>query len=370
MAKIGILGADWPGIVGAEDKAMKAASRREMLDAICGAKLQDGTTFDGSSLILLPYDPKAERDVLGDLALGASSDQINAAADELGVRKIKAGPLVSPSWGDPCCPFGDKSQQIAFTRAFRQSCEIGVALKERGVRTSNIIRLDTGTNRLNALASSAGAFLRAVKTFRECAYIARDHDQRLAFEPEPPWTFMGTLFEVLQFLGEIGNEDVVGIQLDTAHAIHLALGTANPAHRILPVEWTPTKPTEAEALAEWTATLDAGWAMLVDRLGSRVIDLHLAQSNGTIYGGGDHPATGRHCAVNDPTGIVELSKVAKMWLCDKSGQPHGRIHDMSFDGCMIGEAQDRHSLVTAVSFWKDVLKALDDARDFCGYTAI
>lgn len=355
---------DWLRLVGVEDDDMDYVDLETMIKVIGSIDLS-GRRFDGMCFLLREDQPN--EDVF--LGLKCTDAQYGATTDLLRDQKLKSSVLVSPSWGDHCCPFAvEQGPRDQFVANFEQSCDLSLRLESDGLGISDLIRLDTGTDHLKVADDEVdGAYGRLSETFLRCDEIAVAKKRRAAVESEPPWFGINTLKNLKRFFQALKAAKALGLQVDLAHFIHVLLGTANPEHALLPPDWSWKRPTDDSA-AQWDATLIAAWQECVDAFGALMIDLHVAQSDATQYGGGTHPKTGRHCDTEDPNGVIDLLGISKMWLCDASGAPNGRINGITFDGCMIGEAKDRAPLLSGKPFWTRVLKALVNVQTGCGYS--
>ena len=87
----------------------------------------------------------------------------------------------------------------------------------------------------------------------------------------------------------------------------------------------------------------------------------VAQNDGTVFGSGAHDKTGRHCLPKDPNGKLDITKYAKFWLME-DGKPTRRFNHLCWDGCMFP-----NSAMTNPQTWNDVLGAMKNVRDACGW---
>lgn len=360
---LGLHGSDWPGVVGSQDKKMKVVPMAEMVTAMAAAR-HGSNRINGVDLIC------AARTSDAPIFLGPDMKQaqFDAAVNHIGGYGLKVGTLVSPSWDEGCRPFGTRAQCQRFVDNVTETARIGDRLDRAGIRRGNLVRIDSGTecNHPSWTDNPEQAFETLIATLKRAASAASASGQQLVFEPEAPWPAMNTLAAVERVLREVPN---IGLQLDMAHFLHLLSGTAGPEGRELPLDWSWTRPSDLQLAQAWDLELEGAWTRCAARVGKRVKDLHVAQSNGSIHGGGDHPPTGRHCHPLDRTGVVDVSKVAKLFLTD-GGVPHGRLLNMTWDGCLIGEPEDRYALLTSGEFWNAVLVKMVEARDAAGYAPI
>jgi hypothetical protein len=103
------------------------------------------------------------------------------------------------------------------------------------------------------------------------------------------------------------------------------LGYNAPEDRLLPENY------------DWTdrSELDAALATVIDALRPWMIDMHVAQNDGTVFGSGTHDKTGRHCLPGDPNGKLDVTAVAGMWLRGPGGEPTRAVQHLCWDGCMF-----------------------------------
>ena len=347
---------EWPRVVG-----VNSVSCQQILDAICSAKVDD-VGFDGIDFLV---GDNAGGDPIA-IGLDMSDAQVQTLSGYLSANAKRMGALVSPSWGPDRVPFGDAGQRDLFVKRFKATCELGNRFADLGLRRSDIIRIDSGTQCDSPLAQDPGAFGRLVLTMQQCAEIARDHGQRVAFEPEAPWTFMNTLPAVTRLLDAVGHPEHCGVQVDLAHFVHLIAGTADSSTRLVPENWKWTGPDDPSGLAAWTQARDEAWAQCRRAVGNRLFDLHICQSDATVYGDGTHPATGRHCAPDDLRGVLDVVPLACQWLTN-DGTPHGLLKTVTWDGCMIGTDETRPKILQSTDFWTNVLKLMIKVRNASGY---
>lgn len=362
--KLSLNASDWPGVVGAEDPKMTAVPMEEMVSAIGSARVGNAR-FDGIDLILAA--PTSDAEIF--LGPGMTPAQYEAALDHLRGNGLLVGALVSPSWGEACRPFGTAAQCAEFVNNVAATAAIGMRLERSGMRVpgSSLIRVDSGTQCTDPSCRNMDkVFERLVETLTRATKAARAYGQQLVFEPEAPWPWMNTIPAVERLLSAVPD---IGVQVDLAHFLHLLCGTADRSTSILPADWSWTRPTETEAATSWDSELERAWKRVATKFGDRVLDLHVSQSNGTVFGGGDHPPTGRHCHPADPTGVIDVPAVAKLFLTS-NGEPHGRLSSITWDGCMIGQPEDRATLLRSTEFWNAVLAMMIKVRDNAGYAPL
>jgi hypothetical protein len=159
---------------------------------------------------------------------------------------------------------------------------------------------------------------------------------------------------MVQLLEMVDMPGTVGFQADMAHTLLYTMGYNAPEDAILPenFDWKDQSELD-EALKKLTAALRP-WTL----------DFHVAQNNATVHGSGTHDKTGRHCLANDPTGKLDIPKVAGYWLRDESGQPTKAVQHICWDGCMFP-----NDVMMKPETWNNILAAMIKVRDQHGWSA-
>lgn len=333
----------WPGLVGKGPDSEPLIDLDTMLDLTVNAEV-DGQKFDGVDLFLCaPH-----------VAIDSSADEIRTLADKIGTRGLAVGSLVAPVWGPAGggSAMGSADEVQSFLTQVRKSCEIAKLLRESGVRSYGIIRIDSATGNEQWAADPAGNQRKIADTFRQACDIAADYGEKLAAEGEVCWGGMHGWKNMVQLL-EMVDKPNMGFQADMAHTLLYLLGVNAPEQRILPQDF------------EWsdTATLQAGLRTLTAALRPWTIDFHVAQNDGTVHGSGTHDKTGRHCQAVDPNGKLDIARDAGHWLRDASGELTRTIRHLCWDGCMFS-----NEVMLRQQTWNDILAAMLCVRAAHGWS--
>jgi len=77
------------------------------------------------------------------------------------------------------------------------------------------------------------------------------------------------------------------------------------------------------------------YATMTNELRPWTLDFHIAQTDGTVFGTGNHDKTGRHCPADDVGGKLDVPRCAAYWLLEPDGSPRDEIEHLCWDGCMF-----------------------------------
>ena len=249
---------------------------------------------------------------------------------------------------------GSDDDRQKFLDQVRKGCRIARKLRELGVRSYGVVRIDSaagvsGWSQGDCNANSK----RIAETFRQACTIAEDFGERLAAEGEICWGGMHSWRRMIQLLEMVGRPQTLGFQADMAHTLLYVLGYNAPEDAILPQNF------------DWkdTARLDAALQQLTAALRPWTIDFHVAQNDATVFGSGSHDKTGRHCLPNDPNGKLDIVKVAGYWLRDADGNLTKNVQHICWDGCMFP-----NKTMMNPQTWKDILGAMVKVRDAHGWS--
>lgn len=333
----------WPGLVGKGAGSEPAIDLETMLD-LTAAAVVDGVRFDGVDLFAA--SPHVDID--------SSRHDLERLAERISRRGLVVGSLVAPVW-EPTgggSAMGSEEERKRFLTQVQKACAMGRTLRDLGIRSYGVIRIDSATSPAAWAADPAGNTRRIAETFRQACAIAEDYGERLACEGEICWGGMHGWKYMVELLEMVDRPATLGFQADMAHTLLYALGCNAPENRLLPpdFDWSSEEVlmdalrTIASALRPWT------------------IDFHVAQNDGTVHGTGSHDKTGRHCPVNDPHGRMDIVKVAGLWMRDQNGVPTQAFRHICWDGCMFPNA-----LMLAPETWRDVLRTLIAVRDAHGW---
>jgi len=333
----------WPGLVGKGPDSEPPIDLDTMLDLTEAAEV-DGQTFDGVDLFLA--DPHTSID--------ASDDDIKALADNIGGRDLVIGSAVAPVWppvgGGAAMGSAEERQQ--FVTMVDKACGIMAKLRDLGVRSYGVVRIDSASGVEDWAADPAANSKLIAETFAAACDVAEGHGERLAVEGEICWGGMHSWKHMVDLLEAVGRPDTLGFQADMAHTLLYTMGYNAPGHRLLPDnhDWAD-RGALREALIKVT-----------DALRPWTIDFHVAQNDGTVKGSGSHDKTGRHCMVGDPNGRLDITEDAGLWLRGADGQPTRAMRHICWDGCMFPNAD-----MMKASTWTDVLGAMIKVRDAHGW---
>lgn len=327
----------WPGLVGKEPGTdHPPISLERMLDLTANARFED-QRFDGVDLFLFhPHtDPYA------------SESDLRRMADAIAARGLAVGSLVAPVWpgtvGDSA--MGSIEQRARFVDAVRAACRIARILNDHGVRRCGVIRIDSATPTKAAAKNERKAIKRIAATFREAGAVAAGHGERLAAEGEVCWAGMHSWSAMVDVLEEVDMPGTVGFQADLAHTYLYLLGVNSPSTALLRSK-------------HGARSFERAYDKLLDALRPWTIDVHVAQSDGTVHGTGSHDKTGRHCVADDPNGKLDIPACAKRWLEGAAGRG---IRHICWDGCMFPNA-----VLERQETWDRVLRTMVGVRNAIG----
>ncbi len=328
----------WPGIVGKGEEPEPPIDLDTMLDLTAGADV-NGVKFDGVDLFLA--DPHTSIDV--------SDDGIKELADKVSSRNLVIGSAVAPVWPPVGggSAMGTRDERKQFIDMVRKSCRILGRLKELGVRSYGVVRIDSAAGVEEWAKDPVGNTKIIAETFREACKIAEDHGERLAAEGEICWGGMHSWKSMVELLEAVDKPDIIGFQADMAHTLLYAMGYNAPEARILPENY------------DWSdgGQLDDALRTITDALRPWTIDFHVAQNDGTVHGTGSHDKTGRHCMVKDPNGRLDITRHAGYWLRDGEGKLTNAVKHICWDGCMFPNEE-----LLKQQTWNDILAAMIDVQ--------
>jgi sugar phosphate isomerase/epimerase len=333
----------WPGIVGKGSGSEPAIDLDTMLSLTAAAKL-NGAGFDGVDLFLsLPHTD-----------IDSTDDDLKQLADKLSSHDLVAGSLVAPVWGGlgGGSAMGSEEERERFLTQVRKACAIGERLRNLGVRSYGVIRIDSAASPAEWAADPVKNTRRIAETFREACAIAEGFGERLAAEGEICWGGMHGWKHMVELLELVDRRETLGFQADMAHTMLYTMGYNSPESRLLPedFDWSnegvlkEALGTVAGALRPWTT------------------DFHVAQNDGTIKGSGSHDKTGRHCPPCDPNGKMDIVEAAGLWMRDERGMPSRAFEHICWDGCMFPNA-----MMTSPDTWVNILATMIQVRDAHGW---
>jgi sugar phosphate isomerase/epimerase len=333
--------ATWPGIVGKGDGSEPIIPLDTLLEKTAAAEV-NGVKFDGVDLGL--FDEH--------IRIDATEDEIEKLCDKVSGFGLEIGTLVAPIWP----PFGGaamgtEEERKRFVNVVRRACRFGERLRKLGLRTTNIIRIDSASSVSAWVQNPVNNTKLIAQTFREACDVAAGFDERLAAEGEICWGGMHSWTTMLDTLEQVDRPNI-GFQADMAHTLLYLLGYNNPNDRILPADFN------------WENREELSYALkqLTEKLRPWTIDFHVAQNDGTVFGAGSHDKTGRHCLANDPNGKLDIGKDAGFWLRDGEGKLTKAFRHICWDGCMFpNEVMEKQDT------WNNILAAMIQVREQHGW---
>jgi sugar phosphate isomerase/epimerase len=330
--------ATWPGIVGKGDGSEPVISFDQMLKMTAAAEV-DGVKFDGIDIGLL--DPHVNID--------GSEDDIKRLADKVGSLNLNIGSLVAPIWGGPA--MGSREQRTQFVEMVRKACDFGRQLRDLGVRTYGVVRIDSASSPSDWDKDPVNNTKLIADTFREACDVAADYGEKLAAEGEICWGGMHSWRTMINTL-EMVDRPNIGFQADMSHTLLYLLGYNRPEDRILPenFDWSDRE------------TLTQGLKTITKALRPWTIDFHVAQNDGTVFGSGSHDITGRHCLATDPNGKLDIAKDAGYWMRDENGKLTRAFKHICWDGCMFS-----NEVMMKQQTWNDILATMIKVRELHGW---
>jgi hypothetical protein len=333
----------WPGLVGKGSDSEPFIDLDTML-ALTAAAEVDGVRFDGVDLFM--SDPHTSID--------STDDDIKHLADKIRGMGLVVGSLVAPVWPPTGggSAMGTADERKAFLTAVDKACRIGRKLRDTGIRSYGVVRIDSATGVEAWAADPVGNSKIIAETFKQACDIAEGHGERLAAEGEICWGGMQGWKSMLNLLESVGRPQTLGFQADMAHTLLYTMGYNAADERILPADF------------EWgqAERLDAALKTVTDALRPWTIDFHVAQNDGTVHGTGSHDKTGRHCTPKDPNGRLDIVKHAGLWMNGPDGKPTKAFQHICWDGCMFPNA-----IMLKPEIWNDILAAMIKVRNAHGW---
>lgn len=333
----------WPGLVGKGDDSEPMIGLEEMLDLTANAQV-GSIRFDGVDLFL--SSPHTDID--------ATDIDLKRLADSVAKRQLVVGSVVAPVWAPTGggSAMGSKEEIRNFLTQVRKACAIARKLRDLGVRSYGIVRIDSASTPADWAKDPIGNTRKIADTFREACMIAEGYGERLAAEGEICWGGMHSWKHMVALLEMVDRPLTLGFQADMAHSLLYVLGYNAPEDRLLPEDF------------DWSHqdVLMEAMKKVTDALRPWTIDFHVAQNDGTVRGAGSHDKTGRHCPVNDIHGKMDIVAVAGLWMRDEYGVPTRAYEHICWDGCMFPNAT-----MESPDTWNDVLRTLIAVRDAHGW---
>jgi len=333
----------WPGLVGKGPDSEPPISLDAMLKMTAAARA-NGAKFDGVDLFLA--DPHTSID--------SSKDDIKRLADKVGAHGLAIGSFVAPVWPPVGggSAMGSEDERKRFLTAMDKACRIAKQLRDIGIRSSGVVRIDSAASVHDWAENPAENQKKIAKTFNEACDIAEGYGERLAAEGEICWGGMHSWKNMVELLEMVGRPQTLGFQADMAHTLLYTMGYNAPEHRLLPKDHDWKDPGK----------FDEAYKKLTDALRPWMIDFHVAQNDATVKGEGSHDKTGRHCMVGDPNGKLDIVHHAGYWLRDGNGELTKICKHICWDGCMF-----TNSDMMKQKTWDDILGAMVKVREAHGW---
>jgi sugar phosphate isomerase/epimerase len=336
----------WPGLVGKGSAGAEPAIDLDAMLELTANTTVDGAGFDGVDLFL--FEPH--------VSIDSSAGDVTRLADAIGSKGLAVGSLVAPVWPPTGggSAMGTEDDRRNFLTQVRKACEIGRKLRDTGVRTYGVIRIDSASGPGDWAKDPDANTRRIADTFTQACDIADSHGERLAAEGEICWGGMHSWKRMVQLLEMVGRPKTLGFQADMAHTLLYTLGYNAPEDRLLPetFDWNDDD------------TFDRALRTVTSALRPWTIDFHVAQNDATVFGSGTHDKTGRHCLPTDPKGKLDVVRHAGFWLRDDEAQPTRAFQHICWDGCMFPNAT-----MMQRQTWVDVLRLMLDVRQAHGWGA-
>lgn len=326
-----------PGLVGKEPGTDHPPILLDRMLDLTRAASAGGRRFDGVDLSLYPSH----------IDMDEGDDGLNRVVETLQAHDLVCGSVVAPVWNDlgGGSAMGDATERKLFLAAVEKSCRYASRLRERGVRPYGAVRIDSADNPTRWATNPREHTRRIADTFREAGRIADGLGEVLAAEGEICWAGMHSWRHMAELLETVDRPGLVGFQADLAHTYLYLLGYNAPEHRLLSDGYSADE--------FWSA-----YSTMTRALGPWTLDVHIAQSDGTVFGSGSHDKTGRHCRADDPRGKLDVVKCASYWLLDSDGAPRPAIKHICWDGCMIA-----NEALEAPETWNRILQLMVDSAD-------
>src|SRR5215470_17026636 len=334
----------WPGLVGKGGPGAEPTIDLDtMLDLTAKASV-DGAKFDGVDLFL--FDPH--------VSIDATDDDLKRLVDKIAAKGLVVGSLVAPVWPptNGGSAMGSEEDRRKFVTQVRKACAIGKKLRDLGIRTYGVVRIDSAASPSEWATDPDGNTRRIAETFSRACDVAEEFGERLAAEGEICWGGMHSWKKMIDLLERVNRPQTLGFQADMAHTLLYILGYNASEDAILPANWDWSDPGQ----------LDEAMKTLTRALRPWTIDFHVAQNDATVKGSGTHDKTGHHCLPNDPNGKLRIAHHAGYWLHGEDGKLTKAFRHICWDGCMFPNA-----VMEKQETWNSILSAMISVRDAHGW---
>jgi len=333
----------WPGVVGKGLGSEPPIELDTMLRLTAAANV-NGTKFDGVDLFLT--SPHTDID--------SSDEELKRLSEKVVSFGLVIGSLVAPVWGATGggSAMGNDDERKRFLVQVRKACRIGRRLRELGIRSYGIIRIDSATTTGEWSKDPETNSKRIAHTFRQACDIADEYGERLAAEGEICWGGMHSWRRMVQLLELVDRPKTLGFQADMAHTLLFTLGYNAPEDRLLPEPFLWSQQNQFENSLRF----------VTDALRPWTVDLHIAQNDATVKGSGSHDKTGHHCLPNDPSGKLNVVRDSGYWMRDAKGEPTRSLQHICWDGCMFS-----NRVMMDEKTWHDILATMISVRAAHGW---
>jgi hypothetical protein len=252
---------------------------------------------------------------------------------------------------------GGPDEKRRFLQQVRKACGIGAQLRQLGIRSYGVIRIDSAVSPAEWSKSPQENTKRIADTFREACTIAKDHGERLAAEGEICWGGMHSWRRMVALLETVDRPDTLGFQADMAHTLLYVMGYNAPEDRVLQ--------QTSDGGDDWSrdSAVHEALSKVASALRPWTIDFHVAQNDGTVSGSGSHDKTGRHCLPGAVGGKLDIVRDSGLWLRDEGGQLTKSVQHICWDGCMFP-----NDVMLDPDTWTSILRTMIAVRDAHGWT--
>jgi hypothetical protein len=310
----------WSRHVGRSDtsKLGKVIPLSTTLDFVIKARGSNGEKFEGVDFI-----------EIADVSVDMPEEEFQELVSLLKANDLGVGDIVACTWpapeSDQGPAWGTDEDRARFVEMVDRACRLRQRFIDAGVEVRGRVRSDSGGDPESFEASTEN-FERMCETFRQMAEKAASYGTAVVIEGEICWGGQAGYRQCHAFLSTV-NHPALMFQADTAHlALFIAAFNVNPSDNLLPENVTVYDPADPEldddlevpegARQATAEELWVGWEKMARLLAPHTGSFHYAQSTGTVFGAGAHDKTGKHRPAKDPKGIVEVARVAVLWLLE------------------------------------------------------
>ncbi|HEY8996759.1 MAG TPA: sugar phosphate isomerase/epimerase, partial [Edaphobacter sp.] len=127
----------WPGLVGKGPDSEPPIDLETMLDMTAAAEV-DGKKFDGVDLFAsLPH-----------VDIDSTKDDLAKLTEGIARRNLVVGSLVAPVWPPTGggSAMGSEEERGRFLTQVKKACAMGRTLRDLGIRSYGVIRIDSATS--------------------------------------------------------------------------------------------------------------------------------------------------------------------------------------------------------------------------------